>query len=208
MKLYTYDPAPNPARLKMFLAYKGITIDTQHIDMTRLEQHSAAFLAACPNATVPTLVLEDGTRLTEVIAIVHYLEGLHPERPLLGETPLERAMILNWNHRLFQSVFMAAADAFRNAHPAFKDRALPGIRPVTQLPELAERGRSWLIYGFEEMNAELSDRAFVAGSHFSFADIDLLALIHFADWAARTQPDASLKHLAAWTARAEQALNS
>jgi len=208
MKLYTYDSAPNPARLKMFLAYKDIHIDTQQIDMAKLEQHSEAFLETCPNGTVPTLVLNDGSRLTEVIAIAHYLEALYPERPLLGTNSIEKAMILNWNHRLFQTVFMATAEAFRNAHPAFKDRALPGTRPIAQIPELAQRGRNRLIYGLEEMNEELAARAFVAGEQFSFADIDLLALIQFAGWAAKVEPDEKLTHLHAWRARAGVALST
>lgn len=207
MKLYTYDSAPNPARLKMFLTYKAIDIDTQQIDMTKLEQHSAAFLEICPNGTVPTLVLDNGKRLTEVIAIAHYLEMLYPERPLLGVTPYEKAMILNWNHRLFQTVFMATAEAFRNAHPAFKDRALPGTHPVAQIPELAERGRDRLIVGLEEMDRELATRPFVAGEQFSFADIDLMALIQFAGWAAKVKPDENLRQLHAWHERASLALN-
>lgn len=208
MKLYTYDSAPNPARLKMFLDYKGIHIETEQIDMSKLEQHSEAFLAVVPEATLPALVLEDGSRLTEVIAIVHYLEALHPERPLLGVTPLERAQVLNWNHRLFNSVFTAAAEAFRNAHPAFKDRALPGTRPYAQIPELAERGRARLIHGLETLNDELSGRDFVAGERFSFADIDLLALLGFAKWAARVEPDPALTHLARWRQQAHAALTA
>lgn len=208
MKLYTYDSAPNPARLKMFLAYKHIQIETQQIDMAKLEQLDTAFLEICPNGTVPTLVLENGSRLTEVIAIAHYLEALYPERPLLGVTPLEKAEILNWNHRLFQTVFMATAEAFRNAHPAFKDRALPGPRPVAQIPELAERGRERLIAGLDEINRELATRPFVAGERFSFADIDLLALIQFAAWAAKVKPSDSLTCLHAWHERATNALGA
>jgi len=208
MKLYTYDSAPNPARIKMFMDYKDIHIETQQIDMTKTEHLSAAFLDVCPNGTVPTLILEDGRRLTEVIAIAHYLEALYPQRPLLGVTPVEKAMILNWNHRLFQTVFMATAEAFRNAHPAYKDRALPGIRPTAQIPELAVRGRDRLISGLEELDAELATRAFIAGEQFSFADIDLLALIQFAGWAARVKPEPSLTNLHTWHERATQVLNT
>ena len=117
-------------------------------------------------------------------------------------------MILNWNHRLFMSVAMATADAFRNAHPAFKDRALPGIHPVTQIPELAERGKTRLLQSFEEINAELGTRDFMGGANFSFADIDLLVLFNFAGWAAKTTPDASLDNIRRWKQQAEQALNS
>ncbi len=206
MKLYTFDSAPNPARLKMFLEYKDIHIDTQQIDMAKMEQHSPEYLAVVPEGTVPVLVLEDGTRITEVIAIAHYLESLYPEKPLLGVTPVEKAMVLNWTHRLFNSVFTACAEAFRNTHPAFKDRALPGTTPYAQIPELAERGRNRLVSSLEQLDKELATRPFVAGEHFSFADIDLLALLTFAKWAAKVEADPSLTHLAAWRSRAQESL--
>lgn len=208
MKLYTHDPSPNPARLKMFLDYKDIHLDTQQIDLAIMEQHSEDYLRLVPEGTVPALVLEDGSRLTEVIAIVHYLEAIYPERPLLGVTPLERAQVINWNHRLFQSLFTATAEAFRNAHPAFKDRALPGTSNYAQIPELAQRGRERLIQGIELMDRELAGRDFVAGNFLSFADIDLLVLLGFAKWAAKIQPDPALEHLTAWRERTQAALEA
>jgi glutathione S-transferase len=207
MKLYTYDMAPNPARLKMFMDYKGIEIETVQIDMAKLEQHTPEFVAINPEATLPTLVLEDGQTITAVIAIAHYLEALYPERPLLGVSALEKAMVLNWNHQLFNSVFMAAAEAFRNSHPAFKDRALTGRRPYPQIPDLAERGKLRLEDEFAKMNHLLETRLFVAGDFFSFADIDLLAAIEFARWGARTEPDSALSHLMDWRERANKALH-
>lgn len=206
MKLYTFDSAPNPARVKAFIDYKGIVLDTEQIDMMKSEHQSDAYTRLVPEATVPALILEDGTVLTEVIAIVHYLEMLYPERPLLGVTPVEKATILNWNHRLFNMVFAAVAEAFRNAHPAFKDRALPGLKPYPQIPELAERGRTRLHHGFETLDGILASRDFVAGSQLSFADIDLLTAISFAGWAAREEPSPALAHLAAWRVRAGDAL--
>ena len=134
MKLYTFDSAPNPARLKMFIDYKGITVDTQQIDMAKAAQLDGSYTDIVPEATLPTLVLDDGTRLTEVIAIAHYLEAVYPERPLLGTTPSERGLILNWNHRIFNTLFMACAEAFRNGHPAYSGRALPGPQNVEQIP--------------------------------------------------------------------------
>ena len=93
MKLYTFDSAPNPARLKMFIDYKGIEIDTVQIDMGKAAQLEADYTEIVPEATLPALVLDDGRRLTEVIAIAHYLEGLHPDRPLLGTSNEEKASI-------------------------------------------------------------------------------------------------------------------
>ena len=208
MKLYTFDPAPNPARLKMFIDYKGLTIDTQQLDMAKAEQLDAQYRSIVPEATLPALVLEDGSRLTEVIAIAHYLESLHPERPLLGTSPAQRALILNWNHRIFNSLFMACAEAFRNSHPAYGSRALPGPNNYEQIPALAERGRSRLADGMVGMNEELTGRDFVAGDSFSFADIDLLAVLAFAKWAAKTEPGEHLTALLAWRERAGEALQA
>ncbi|MGI9315241.1 MAG: glutathione S-transferase family protein [Luminiphilus sp.] len=206
MKLYTFDAAPNPARLGMFMQYKGITLDTVQIDLGTQEQLSDAYRALVPEATVPALILDDGTVLCAVIAIVHYLEEQFPDKPLLGRTPDERARVLNWNHRLFSDIFSAAADAFRNGHPSYVDRALPGPDNVAQLPELVERGRTRLTQGFAMLNEALESSPFLAGEQFSFADVDLLAAIDFAKWAARVTPDESLEHLHRWRAEAKAAL--
>ena len=206
MKLYTFDGAPNPARLGMFMQYKGITLDTTQVDLSTEEQLGDTYRAIVPEATVPALILEDGSVLCAVIAIVHYLESRFPERPLLGQNAEERAQVLNWNHRLFSEIFAAAADAFRNGHPHYVDRALPGPDNVAQLPELVERGRTRLIAGFAMINERLADRPFLAGDNFSFADIDLLTAIDFAKWGARLSPDESLTNLHRWHGDADAAL--
>ena len=206
MKLYTFDLAPNPARLGMFMQYKGITLDTVQIDLGAKEQLGEAYLTIVPQATVPALVLDDGTVLCSVVAIAHYLESQYPDKPLLGRTPEEQARVLNWNHRLYTDIFAAAADAFRNGHPNYVDRALPGPVKVAQLPELVERGRTRLIAGLEIINEVLARSAFLAGGAFSFADIDLLVAIDFAKWGARLTPDESLTHLHRWRGEAKAAM--
>ena len=206
MKLYTFDSAPNPARLKRFMDYKGIQLDNEQIDMAKLGQHEAQYLAVVPEGTLPTLVLEDGTRLTEVIAIAHYLELIFPDRPLLGVTPLEKATILNWNHRIFNTIFMAVAEAFRNSHPGFVDRGLPGTKAYAQIPALIGRGRARLNHEFEGINRHLAQHAFVAGNNFSFADIDLLIALEFSRWAAKTAPSEALSAITNWRERATEQL--
>jgi glutathione S-transferase len=206
MKLYSFDAAPNPARLKRFMDYKQIELDTTQINLGTEEQLGDAYKAIVPEATVPALVLDDGTVLCAVIAIVHYLEERFPDRPLLGRTPEARATTLNWNHRLFTEIFSPIADAFRNSHPNYKDRALPGVAAVTQLPALADRGQVRLAEGFDMLNRELAQRPFLAGANFSFADIDLLVAIDFAKWAARVTPDPDLHHLGRWREEARDAL--
>ena len=206
MKLYTFDAAPNPARLSMFMQYKGLSIDTVQIDLGSEEQLSEAYLSVVPEATVPALVLDDGTVICAVIAIAHYLEEQFPDKPLLGRSAEERARVLNWNHRLFGEVFSAVAEAFRNGHPNYANRALPGPANVAQLPELVERGRARLEHSFEMLNGVLGDQLFLAGDAFTFADIDLLAAIDFANWGARMSPNESLEHLHRWRAEAKTTL--
>jgi glutathione S-transferase len=207
MKLYTFDPAPNPQRLKMFMDYKGIEIDTAQINFQEGEQRTDAYKAVVPTGTVPALVLDSGRVLSSVFAITQYLEALHPDRPLLGTSNEERALILDWNHRIFTDVFKAIGDLLRNSNPAFAGRALPGTLDTEQIPALAERGRSQLLHALTIMNDELSSRNYVAGDSFSMADIDLLASLQFAGWAGKVKPDESLTALIDWRQRAQAALD-
>ena len=207
MKLYTFDPAPNPQRLKMFIDYKGIEIDTAQINFQEGEQRTDAYKAVVPTGTVPALVLDSGRVLSSVFAITQYLEALHPDRPLLGTSNEERALILDWNHRIFTDVFKAIGDLLRNSNPAFAGRALPGTLDTEQIPALAERGRSQLLHALTIMNDELSSRNYVAGDSFSMADIDLLASLQFAGWAGKVKPDESLTALIDWRQRAQAVLD-
>lgn len=201
MKIYTYDAAPNPIRLRRFLDYKGIEIESQQIDLGTGEQHGDAYGAINPLRTVPALQLDSGEVLTEVIGQCVYLEALHPEKPLLGTTPLEKAEVISWDHRLFLTGFMAIADAFRNAHPAFKGRAMPGPILLEQIPELAERGKVRLEHFWPTMDAHLADNAWIIGEQFSFADIDLLCIIEFAGWIKEGIPE-DCESLRNWQERA------
>ncbi len=158
MKLFTYDPAPNPRRLALFLQYKGITLDSQQVDLGAAEQLQEHYRQLVPECTVPALQLDDGTVLTEVIGICTYLEGLHPDKPLLGTTPLEKAQVMSWDHRLFLTIYLAVAGMLRNRSKAFANRALPGPLDVPQIPELVERGKLQLAYILPQLDRELGTR--------------------------------------------------
>ena len=111
------------------------------VDLRNGEQFSPAFRAINPDCTVPALVLDDGTVIADAVAICDYLEELHPEPPLIGTTPQERAVVTALNRQIERDGFFAAMDAFRNAAKGLKGRALPGPHDYEQIPELAARGR-------------------------------------------------------------------
>ena len=201
MRLYTYDPAPNPRRLSLFLKLKGIQIDTQQIDMMTAEQLKNSYRQVNPACTLPALVLDDGTVLTEVIGMFSYLEELYPEQPLMGSTPLERAQAISWCHRLFQGLMVAIASALRNRGKNFHNRALPGPLDTPQIPELAERGLMQIHHILPQLDAHLASSSWLAGDTFTIADIDLLVMIDFLAWIKESIPD-TCPDLQAWHQRA------
>lgn len=205
MKLYTFDPAPNAKRLQMFVDYKGIVLDTEQVDLMKKAQLEPEYRAINPAGTIPALVLEDGTVLSEVIGACVYLEEQYPEKPLLGTTALERAEVFSWDHRLFNTCFMAVAEIFRNGNPAFAGRALPGPLEIPQISELVERGKMRLAPSFKAVDAALAESPFLAGDSVTLADIDLLACIEFAGWVKESVP-AECEHIHAWQPRAKEAL--
>lgn len=205
MKLYTYDPAPNPQRLSLFMQYKGIEIETQQVDLMAAEQMNEDYRAINPECTVPALVLDDGTVLTEVVGICAYLEALYPEKPLMGETALERAQVLSWDHKLFIGVLGAIASMLRNAGKGFAKRGLPGELDVPQIPELAERGLLQLQHALPKLDAHLESSSWLAGDNFTFADIDLLVAVGFMAWVKQSVPQ-ECSHLTAWHERASAVL--
>src|SRR6185503_19924205 len=125
MKLYDGGRAPNPRRVRVFLAEKGITIPLEQVDLGALAQKSSAFTAINPLQRVPALVLDDGTILTESIAICRYLEALHPEPPLFGTGAKEAAIVEMWQRRVELHLLFPVAHVFRNSHPAMKEMEVP-----------------------------------------------------------------------------------
>jgi glutathione S-transferase len=188
MKLYTYPPAPNPRRLQIFMAEKGISIPSEHVDLMKREQLTEAYRAINPLGTVPALLTDEGTVLTQVVAICDYLEALHPQTPLLGRTPLEKALIREWSHRVFMEGFAAIADAFRNGNPAFAHRAMPGPLDVEQIPALVERGLQRLGAFWNTLDTHLANRDYMVGDAFSMADIDAVVACGFAGWIRQKIP--------------------
>lgn len=201
LKFYDCQTAPSPRRARILIAEKGLEVETIEIDLRKGEQMSESFRKINPRAAVPCLVTEDGEAISENVAIAAYIEELHPEKPLMGSTPLERARVLEWNWRCEFEGLAAVAEILRNSSPHMKGRAMTGPRNVEQLPELVERGRLRLGYFYEDLNAQLAQNDYVAGAHYSLADITAMVVVDFAKW-VKAQPDESLTALWAWHAKA------
>jgi len=182
MKLYDFGRAPNPRRVRIYLAEKGIDIPTIDVNLREGEQLSAEFLAINPGAMVPVLEIDDGDYLSECIAICKYLEALHPEPSLFGEDATGEARVLMWNNIVENEGMFAVAEVLRNSLPAFQNRALPGPLDLAQIPALVERGRARCDNFFDRIEQRLGDSPFLAGDGFSVADITLLVVV---DAAAR-----------------------
>src|SRR3954451_10808795 len=127
MKLYDGGRAPNPRRVRIFLAEKGIEIEKEQVDLGAQAQKTPAFTAINPLQRVPVLVLDDGTILTESIAICRYIEGLHPEPNLFGHPGLEAATVEMWGRRLELHLLAPVQHVFRHLHPAMKTLEVPQI---------------------------------------------------------------------------------
>jgi glutathione S-transferase len=182
MRLFDFSRAPNPRRVRMFLAEKGMEIPRVPVNLYRMEQLSSEFLAINPGGTVPVLELDDGTRLTECLAICHYLESVQPEPRLFGQGAKGEALVLMWNNIVEAEGIPSAAEVLRNLSPGFRDRVFPGTVDYPQLPALVQRGAIRTQQFFDRMQARLAESPFLAGEAFSFADITLLATVDFAKW--------------------------
>src|SRR3954464_12703207 len=189
MKFYDCTTALSPRRVRIFAAEKAISLPTVQVDLRKGEQFSEAFRAINPDCTVPALMLDDGTVIADAVAICGYLEELHPDPPLIGSTPQERAVVTALTRQIERDGFFAAMDAFRNTAKGLKGRALPGPHDYEQIPELAERGRVRIGHFFRAMDARLADREFLAGPRFTIADISTLVLIDLAGRAKLQLPD-------------------
>jgi len=182
MKFYDCSTAPSPRRVRIFLAEKGIEISTIQVDLRSGEQLSERFRKINPRCTVPVLELDDGTRLTDTLAICHYLESRYPEPNLMGRGGREQALVMNWHEQVMTEGFLAGAEALRNFSKGFADRALTGPKNFRQIPELAERGRERLAEFMAELDGRLAVSPYVALDRFTMADIGAYVCVDFAGW--------------------------
>jgi glutathione S-transferase len=193
LKLYHSSGSPNSRRVRVLIVEKGLDIELAPIDLGAKEQFSDAYLAINRRAIVPTLVLDDGTAIGEVPAIMRYLDEAYPKVRLLGATPKEKALITMWERRAELEGFAAVMEGVRNATAGLRDRAISGPHGYEQIPALIERSKLRVANFYTDFEARLKDAEFVAGDRFSAADITTLVTVDFATKAfAMPLPDDSV----------------
>ncbi|MBX5204139.1 glutathione S-transferase family protein [Rhizobium sp. NZLR1] len=180
LKLYQSNGSPNSRRVRIFLAEKGVTLTQVAIDLGAKEQFSDAYVAINPRRVVPTLVLEDGTVIGEVPAIMRYLDEAFPTKPLLGADAKEKAVIQMWERRMELEGFAAVMETVRNRAAGLKGRAIAGPHDYEQIPALVDRGMERVKDFYTDLEARLNEQPFVAGPALSAADITAFVTIGFA----------------------------
>ena len=199
MKIYDCKTAPSPRRVRVFLAEKGVDVETVQVDLGKGDQFSDEFRKVNPDCVVPALELDDGRHISEVLAICQYFEEKFPEPALLGSTAEERAYVTMWNAKVEQQGLWSMADAFRNSAKGLKDHAVPGPDAYSQIPELAERGRARVRQFFHRLDRQLADNRFLAGDNFSMADITAMVFVDFAGW-IKIEVPGEAQNVATWHA--------
>jgi glutathione S-transferase len=196
MKLYDNKMAPNPRRVRMFIAEKGLSytdagIDVVNIDIAKGETFSDAFRKMSPYGGLPVLELDDGDCLTESMAICRYFEELYPDHPLMGGDAKSKAFIEMWNRRIEINLYQPVALSFRHGNPMWK-------AVTTQVAEFAEVSAADVDKNIHKLDKHLQHSQYVAGGAFSVADITAVCAIDFAKVISRRLNEEKHPHLARW----------
>ncbi len=193
MQLYDGGRASSPRRVRIFLAEKGIDVPKVSVDLGKLEHKNPAFTEINPLQRVPVLVLDDGTKISETMAISRYFEALHPEPNLLGRDALEIAKIEMWNRRIEHGLYAAVQAVFRHSHPAMAELENP------QVPDWAEANKPRVLEFLELLDRELAGRRFAAVDRFTVADITGMVTVDLMKPAKLSIPD-NLANVKRWHA--------
>ena len=198
MKVYEYKAFPNPWRVRIALAEKGLTdrVEFVQVDLPQGEHKQPAFLAKNPAGAVPLLELDDGTCITECTAITEYLDHLTGEPTLTGKNATERAVIHMMQRRVEANLLDAIANYFHHATPGLGFEAY-------QIQEWGEKQKEQAIATLHRLDRVLATQPYIAGDRFTVADITALAGLAFGSFCQITMPETAT-HLKAWHDRMQQ----
>jgi glutathione S-transferase len=191
MKIYDFPMAPNPRRVRIFLAEKGIEIVYEQVDLLTGQNREAWFIEKNPMGGLPVLEFDDGTYLTESVAICRYFEMSFPEPPMMGVGARDCAFVEMWNRRMELEVFHPISRSMQHTHPFFKDR-------FQQFPEYGGVQREHAIKRLEWLDSILAQRPFVAGERYTIADITAQVAIDVGAALGGFQVPDNVKHVKRW----------
>lgn len=194
MKLYDYGGAPNPRRVHIFLAEKGMEVERVHVDIMQLEQKSEAMLARNPSGKIPVLETDDGRHIAESVAICRYLEALQPEPNLFGRDAYELGYIESRNRQIELELWTQIGTSWVNGPIVARSGRFE------QIPAAKEASDKNVLRYYERLDREFADSAWVAGNRFSVADISLVCAIDFASTLVGLPVPNGLEHLSRWHA--------
>jgi glutathione S-transferase len=192
MKIHDFVGAPNPKKLRVYLAEKGLKVPVEPVDIVSGQNRQPEFLKKNPLGGLPVLELDDGTCLPESLAIIEYFEELHPNPPMIGSSPLERARVRALERIAELGVLSSVAVIFQNTHPFMAGR-------LKQSPDAAENARTRLAANLKVLDDTIGGRKFIAGEKPSIADCTLLAALDFAEFAGAPL-DPRYKNVGRWYA--------
>jgi glutathione S-transferase len=190
MKIYDFAGAPNPKKLRVYLAEKGIKVPCEAVDIISGQNRQPEFLKKNPLGGLPVLELDDGTLLPESLAIIEYFEELHPEPPMIGKTPVERAKVRSLERICELGALSAVATIFQNTSPFLAGR-------LKQSADTADNARARLAAVLKVIDDAIGSQPFVAGARPTIADCTLFAALEFAEFAGAPL-DPSFKNVARW----------
>ncbi|MDC0660558.1 glutathione S-transferase family protein [Leisingera sp. SS27] len=200
MKLFDMTGAPNPRRVRVFLAEKGIDVEKVQIDIMGGENLQSNYLAINPRGVLPTVQLDDGSIIDETSAICRYFEETNPEPALYGQDAVSKAQIESWIRQIEGDAFAPTADVLRNSNPAFENRSIPGTDNTPQVPALADRGTDRVKAFYARLDNHLAGSDYVVGENYSAADITAMCAIDFAEYVGIAVPKA-LGNITKWRNR-------
>jgi len=193
MKLYSLKNAPNPRRVRIFLAEKRVNLPIEELDIETWTHKTPAFLAKNPLGQLPVLELDDGTTLSESVAICRYFEEMVPEPPLFGRSTIERAQVEMWNRRMEIELLLPTIDVFVHTHPFW-------VGKRQQMPDWGNKQRAHLVERMRWLDGELQGRPFIGIDRYNIADITAQVALLTARGACGLPIPEDHKNLARWWA--------
>lgn len=191
MKLYDYTIAPNPRRVRIFLAEKGINVPLETVDIRSGGARSPEFLTKNPFGGIPVLELDDGTCISESVAICRYFEETHPDPPMFGTSPIEKATVEMWLRRVELSLMVPTGMVWLHGNPLT-------AKVVKQIPQVADQYRDRIHLAYKLFNEQLANHAYLAGDFYSVVDAVALPTVDFAGSLVAEPFGDQLEHLKRW----------